>query len=214
MEIKKEFAIRLKLLREERNLSQADLADKLGVSRGSISFYENCDRTPDIEFLVKASDFFDVSFNYLLGKSESKSSDVETEGICIKTGLNASTIELLTYINENKQDNIYFTLIDLMNYFGTGYDDIWLTIDVLVKIPKYKNTAELTVIENYYVGSLYKKISQMVDDIRGKIQKDNQLKEEFKALRLRSEEKMKKLIDDHEQKEEAKKNGEHNETNE
>lgn len=72
MEVKECFAQRLKILREDRGLSQAELAEKVGVSRGSISFYENGDRVPDIEVLSKIQKYFDVDFNYLLGASQYK----------------------------------------------------------------------------------------------------------------------------------------------
>ena len=51
MEYLSNFSRLLKELRESKGLKQAELAEKLGVSRGSISFYENGDRVPDIEFL-------------------------------------------------------------------------------------------------------------------------------------------------------------------
>ena len=65
-----DFAERLRKLREKAGLTQGQLGDKLGVSRGSISYYENTDRVPDIEFLVKVTTYFDVSADYMLGKSE------------------------------------------------------------------------------------------------------------------------------------------------
>lgn len=68
--VKQKFAERLKGLREAAGLSQAELAEQLGVSRGSISFYENCDRVPDIVFLNRASEFFAVGTNFLLGGTE------------------------------------------------------------------------------------------------------------------------------------------------
>lgn len=64
------FSRRLKDLREESGLSQALLAEELGVSRGSISYYENGDRTPDVEFLTKAKAYFEVDYEYLLGESD------------------------------------------------------------------------------------------------------------------------------------------------
>lgn len=64
------FSLRLKHLREKHGLSQAELADKVGVSRGSISFYENNSRVPDIDVLCSLCDFFSVSSDYLLGRSD------------------------------------------------------------------------------------------------------------------------------------------------
>jgi transcriptional regulator with XRE-family HTH domain len=77
MGAKEAFANRLKLLREENGLSQTQLADKLGISRGSISFYENGDRTPDIEVLSKVQKFFNVTFDYLLGSSNCRENEYE-----------------------------------------------------------------------------------------------------------------------------------------
>ena len=47
-EVNERFAERLRDLREAAGLTQKQLADELGVSRGSISYYENCERVPDI----------------------------------------------------------------------------------------------------------------------------------------------------------------------
>ena len=66
----KYFALRLKYLREKHGFSQAELADRIGVSRGSISFYENNSRVPDIDVLGSLCDFFSVSSDYLLGRSD------------------------------------------------------------------------------------------------------------------------------------------------
>lgn len=61
------FAKRLKVLRKTKNMTQKDLANALGVSMGSIGFYENQERTPDIDFLKSVSEYFDISADYLLG---------------------------------------------------------------------------------------------------------------------------------------------------
>lgn len=66
------FANRLKELREEKGLSQTQIADALGVSRGSISYYENGERTPDIGFLAQVKEYFTVELDYLLGYSDHK----------------------------------------------------------------------------------------------------------------------------------------------
>ena len=64
------FSTRLKELRGD--MSQGDFGKLFGVSRGSISFYENGERTPDAEFLANVSSCFSVSVDYLLGLSEYK----------------------------------------------------------------------------------------------------------------------------------------------
>lgn len=66
------FSARLKELREEMGLSQSALADQLKISRGSMSFYENLDRVPDIEVLHKFARFFNVTSDYLIGLSPCK----------------------------------------------------------------------------------------------------------------------------------------------
>lgn len=64
------FAERLRFLREKSGISQGDLAKELGVSRGAISFYENGDRTPNIDFLCDVSVYFNAPVEYLLGLRE------------------------------------------------------------------------------------------------------------------------------------------------
>lgn len=57
---------RLKSLREEQNISREDLAQKLGISYWALSKYENDEREPDYSTLLRLADFFSVSVDYLL----------------------------------------------------------------------------------------------------------------------------------------------------
>jgi len=67
------FSRILKELRDEKNLTQQELADELGVSRMTINFYESNRRTPDIQFAVRAANYFNVTVDYLVGNSNVKS---------------------------------------------------------------------------------------------------------------------------------------------
>jgi transcriptional regulator with XRE-family HTH domain len=69
------FSKILRELRNERKLTQQELADKLDVSRMTINFYESNRRTPDINFAIKAANFFNVSVDYLVGNSNIKSKE-------------------------------------------------------------------------------------------------------------------------------------------
>ena len=63
---------RLKKLRKMRKTSQLKLALDLNMNQNSISRYENCEREADYETLIKFADYFDVSLDYLLGRTEDK----------------------------------------------------------------------------------------------------------------------------------------------
>lgn len=62
---------RIKFLRRQNRLSQADLADFLNVKPNTISRYESGAREPDIDVLLKLADYFHVTTDYLLGKAVS-----------------------------------------------------------------------------------------------------------------------------------------------
>ncbi|MCB6475556.1 helix-turn-helix domain-containing protein [Emergencia timonensis] len=64
------FNDRLKELRERKGISQASLADDLGVSKSAISMYERGERNPDFETLETIADYFNVDMNYLLCKED------------------------------------------------------------------------------------------------------------------------------------------------
>jgi Predicted transcriptional regulators len=74
---------RLKEIRQEKNLSQADIAKALGVTRQAISLYEKGDRELKLETWQKLADFFNVPVDYLLGISKDRSTltidDLNTE---------------------------------------------------------------------------------------------------------------------------------------
>ena len=61
---------RIKILREELNITQQELADKLNGAKSTIAMYEKGDRKPSMEVLIKLSEIFDCSIDYLLGKSD------------------------------------------------------------------------------------------------------------------------------------------------
>ncbi|MFI3211478.1 MAG: helix-turn-helix domain-containing protein [Peptostreptococcaceae bacterium] len=75
------FAKRFKELRYELNLNQQDLIDRFNkrfnynFTRVAISQYENSKRIPEIEALICFSEFFNVSTDYLLGKSDLRNID-------------------------------------------------------------------------------------------------------------------------------------------
>ena len=64
-----EFHKILKLLRSEKDMSQQELADALGISKSSINMYERGERQPNFEVLETIADFFNVDVDFLLGRT-------------------------------------------------------------------------------------------------------------------------------------------------
>lgn len=70
------FGDRLKELRLQNGMTQKDLADRIGVTKSVVSFYELRERTPSPEVLIKLATIFHVSSDYLLGIEKGKSIDI------------------------------------------------------------------------------------------------------------------------------------------
>lgn len=64
------FPERLRQLREERGVSQAVVSKELGVSRYTVYSYEKGKTDPTLDSLVILADYFDVTLDYLLGRSD------------------------------------------------------------------------------------------------------------------------------------------------
>ena len=64
------FPETLSALRRERNINQRTAAKDLGISQALLSHYENGAREPGLGFVCRACDYYGVSADYLLGRSE------------------------------------------------------------------------------------------------------------------------------------------------
>ena len=88
--MKAEFSENLKKLREEKGISQTELAKRLGCNKSLISSYENMERLPSLNALAKLSYQFGVSMEMLLGIKRNKTVDVSnltTEQISVVTSV-------------------------------------------------------------------------------------------------------------------------------
>ena len=94
------FNERLKYLRQEAKLSQAEFAKQIGISKSSINMYERGEREPSIETMETIADYFNVDMDYLHGKSDHKN---KTEWL---NEINKSDYPSLLYgDDENNRNN-------------------------------------------------------------------------------------------------------------
>ena len=64
------FSERLKRLRLEKSIKQIDLAQSVDMSLRAYQYYENGNREPTISKLIALADFFGVSIDYLVGRTD------------------------------------------------------------------------------------------------------------------------------------------------
>ncbi len=89
------FGTTLKELRKSMGLTQQQLADRLWLSKATVSYYEQSLRYPSPEVIVKLARVFHVSADYLLGM-EDKSQSIDVSGLTEEDiAVVQSTIELL-----------------------------------------------------------------------------------------------------------------------
>ena len=71
-----DFGLKLKELRKQAGMTQQQLADKLGITKSVVSYYELSERTPSPDVLRDLAIIFHVSADYLLGIERAKTIDV------------------------------------------------------------------------------------------------------------------------------------------
>lgn len=94
-----------KRLRTSTGLTQAEMAQKLGISKSTISMYENGNREPDFETLEMIADFFNVDIDYLLGRTDKTTLLPETVGHYY---LNEDAREMAQFMFENPEYKVLF----------------------------------------------------------------------------------------------------------
>lgn len=84
------FAERLKELRNNKDLTQDELAKAIKISKSSINMYERGEREPKFETLEAIADFFNVDMDYLLGRSDEPNHMLSIVQDAVKSGHIAS----------------------------------------------------------------------------------------------------------------------------
>jgi transcriptional regulator with XRE-family HTH domain len=86
---------RIAFLRDQRGWTQEELSSSLGISRAALSHYEKNRREPDTETLSKVADIFQVTLDYLAGRTQSPSATLDPEVRQFSDQLELSDSELL-----------------------------------------------------------------------------------------------------------------------
>lgn len=162
------FPVRLSKFMKEKNITQTELAKNINVTRQAISLYANGQSTPDINILCKIAKYFKVSSDYLLGLSNSKSSNINDREVCSTLGLTDESIETLKALKNNKHplstENYLRAINDFISY---SYIDGFL--DFLIQYVYFDKSS--SVFETYNKA---KQNIKEVKSIQYKVRKENQ----------------------------------------
>ena len=140
------FQIRLKKLREEKNMSQYVFAKDFGIAQSTVGGWESGKREPNFETMQKLADYFNVSVDYLLGRDETPVSSPQSSGTWIpvlghvQAGIPVEAVQdIIDYediSNITKDPSDYFAL----QIKGSSMEPRFCAGDVV--IVKKQNTAE------------------------------------------------------------------------
>lgn len=107
------FADRLKDERIKKGLSQTELAKTLFLGQTSVSKYESGKQIPEMPTLQKIADFFDISIDYLLGKTDIKNYDYKETTIALHSDVDYKDLP------QEAKDEIY----NFIGYVKQKYKD-------------------------------------------------------------------------------------------
>ncbi len=143
------FARTLTLLRKERGLSQKKAAADLEISQALLSHYEKGIRECRLEFVVRAADYYNVSCDYLLGRTPDKSGAMLTvddlpEGDAA-AGDGQSTDSMLPVLNKKLALNAISVVFDLLKRCKHK--------QLTAEVSAYLNMAIYTVFRSLYAAN-------------------------------------------------------------
>lgn len=198
------FGERLRQLRFESGLSQQTLSTKLEISKAALCYYENGQRAPDINILACMAEYFNVSADYLLGKTEIKSNDLDAQKFFKRTGLSENVFDYLCFrkshleiaiLNAFFEDN-HRELYNLSKYTLVKYENHAFRKAVYKKFVKDNNlpiSDEMIKergehsLKGVYKGNeyfdLYSKLNDYYQDWSEKLGMEKDLKE-YNEFRL------------------------------
>lgn len=144
-----EFSEIFSQLRRERNISQRKAANDLNISQALLSHYENGLREPRFEFVIRACEYYNVSADYLFGRTSVKENPMITGAGISKAGDENALSKLWESGNMYSLINAVAVIMNMMiNVFGDtaadrAYDYFSITVYSLFRHMGILNAAEL-----------------------------------------------------------------------
>lgn len=142
----KDFPRILTLLRKEKGISQKNAAEELGISQALLSHYEKSIRECGLEFVVRAAGYYNVSCDYLLGRSPDRNGTMlSVEDLPEPDAAGKENVfkgSLLPTLNKKLIENSINIIYDLLQHAGSR--------DLTVEVSNYLSFAVYKVFRSLY----------------------------------------------------------------
>lgn len=117
--VNSDFPRILTFLRKERGLSQKQVANDMGISQALLSHYEKGIRECGLDFLIRVSDYFEVSCDYLLGRTVQRNiASISPDDIPDSDEISHIKGNMLNQINKKLLNNTTSVIFDLLAQIG------------------------------------------------------------------------------------------------
>jgi len=121
---------RIRDLLKDNSIKPDDFANTLGVSTEAVRLWCAGYARPDIDKLLFIANYFKVSVNYLLGQTDSQSTEADIQAIGDYTGLNDHVINELHNLKVGDEDSVYKCALEFTNVFLSCKDSFNLFLEV------------------------------------------------------------------------------------
>lgn len=134
----KPFPSALRYLMEKNHTTQQELAEVLGKTRQSISYYCDGSSSPDWETLAKIAKFYSVSSDWILGLSDVQSPNADMKSVCDFTGLSEASVESI--LRETSHEESRQTINAILSFDADSFHSLITNAQKGISIhQKYKD---------------------------------------------------------------------------
>ena len=143
------FGIRLRELRKQNGYTIEQFAEKIGVAKSTLGYYENDNRMPDIEILCRICNVFNVTADYMIGRTNTAAVKGKMKTVCELTGLSDAAADFLSELIKHQR----YRVLDKLNYL---FEDFANDCDEDYDMQGNKNLENTSSILNAVFGYMDK----------------------------------------------------------
>ena len=152
MDISEKLSTPLTQRLNELITDNAELKDFLGCSIQAVNQYKLGVSRPSLENLCKIADFYGVTVDYLLGRTETKSPDANLKAVCDYTGLSEESVKSIKFDHSQKRGKGTFEIMNfLISEFFLGFwaNLMWNCVKNTTEVREMQKTLGADIVDDH-----------------------------------------------------------------